>query len=77
MAIFLPFSLLTGAMWILTLKTASVAGCCAVENAESVVASWVARLPREQEEEQTTACLDQVGTKIVEQLAGHRLVSFV
>ena len=66
MAVFLPFSLLTGAMWILTLKTASVAGCRAVESAERLVTSWATRLPREQEEEQTTACLDEVGTKIVE-----------
>ena len=66
MAIFLPFSLLIGAMWLLTLKTASVAGCCAVDSAESLVTSWATRLPREQDEEQTTACLDEVGTKIVE-----------
>eukprot|EP01045_Picozoa_sp_COSAG04_P025256 COSAG04_NODE_3281_length_2977_cov_1.344336_2_plen_483_part_00 len=77
-----PLSLIGGALWILTLKTASVTGCHAVGNAEDLVAAWVERLPRKKQlppgsqddlsthaddlVEQTAQCVDEIGTAIVE-----------
>ena len=82
MAVFCPVSFLAGSLWILTLKTASVAGCHAVGTTEDLVTSWVARLPRPKQlapgaqddlsthagdlMEQIAQCVDEIGTAIVE-----------
>eukprot|EP01045_Picozoa_sp_COSAG04_P016682 COSAG04_NODE_1415_length_6863_cov_9.475163_4_plen_506_part_00 len=78
--IFAPPTFLAGSLWVLTLKTASVAGCHTVGNTEDLVTSWVARLPRskspapnvdlgtdsDESTEPAVACMDEIGTAIVE-----------
>ena len=44
-------SFLTGALWVLTLKTASVAGCHAVRNVGALVVAWSSRLSRPKKRE--------------------------
>ena len=67
-AVFMPASVLIGAGWVLTLKTASVAACCSASNVEDLVISWVSRLPRREthddDAELVAKCVDEVGTAI-------------
>ena len=69
-------SFLTGALWVLTLKTASVAGCHAVRNVGALVVAWSSRLSRpkeraaeasstQDEPENLGQCVDEIGTAIV------------
>jgi hypothetical protein len=68
MAVFFPLSVLIGAGWVITLKTASVAACCSASNVEDLVISWVSRLPRGETQnddaELVAECVNEVGTAI-------------
>jgi hypothetical protein len=65
---FMPLSILIGAGWVITLKTASVTACRAASNAEDLVVSWVSRLPRRETQnedaELVAECVDEIGTAI-------------
>jgi hypothetical protein len=67
-AVFMSVSVLVGAGWLLTLKTASVTACRAASNVKDLVVSWVSRLPRRETQnedaELVAECVDEIGTAI-------------